>query len=181
MLDVVMDAGPLWSETTDWEALGLRAVKAGLAQSSQAYVISASKPQVELSIKLSDDAEVQGLNASFRGKDRPTNVLSFPMIQPDLIEAISNTDDGEVLLGDIILAHETCAREAQERHVSLEDHTTHLIIHGTLHLIGHDHENDAEAEAMEVLEIRALETLGIADPYGDREPGSTGAIDETGN
>ena len=180
MLDVVMDAGPAWPEATDWEALGLRAVKAGLAQSSQAYVISASKPQVELSIKLSDDAEVQGLNASFRGKDKPTNVLSFPMIQPDLIEAISNTDDGEVLLGDIILAHETCAREAQERGVSLESHTTHLIIHGTLHLIGHDHENDAEAQAMEVLEIRALETLGIADPYGDREPGSAGAIDETG-
>ena len=181
MLDVVMDARPAWPQATDWDALALRAVRAGLMQSSQAHVINASKPLVELSVKLSDDAEVQGLNASFRGKDKPTNVLSFPMIQPDLIEAISNTDDGEVLLGDIILAHETCAREAQERGVSLESHTTHLIIHGTLHLIGHDHENDADAEAMEVLEIRALETLGIADPYGDREPGSTGAIDETGN
>ena len=134
----------------------------------------------ELSLVFADDATVREINAEWREIDKPTNVLSFPMIQPDLIEAISNTDDGEVLLGDIILAHETCAREAQERGVSLESHTTHLIIHGTLHLIGHDHENDAEAQAMEVLEIRALETLGIADPYGDREPGSTGAIDETG-
>ncbi len=81
------------------------------------------------------------------GKDAPTNVLSFPMTQIDLLDAIDIGDDGETLLGDIILAHETCAREAQEKRVSLVDHTTHLIIHGTLHLVGYDHENDAEAEA----------------------------------
>lgn len=180
MLEVLTDAGPTWPEKTDWNSLAERAVRAALSQSSQSVIIS-SKACVEVSIRLSDDAEVQGLNASFRGKDKPTNVLSFPMIQSDLIEAIENSDDGEVLLGDIILAHETCAREAEERAVSLENHTTHLVVHGTLHLLGHDHENDAEAEAMERLEIRALETLGIDDPYGDREHGMTGPIDETGN
>jgi len=108
-------------------------------------------------------------------------VLSFPMVQLDLIGALANTDDGEVLLGDIILAQETCAREAEERGISLADHATHLIVHGTLHLIGHDHEDDAQAETMEALEIRALETLGLADPYGDRDNGHAGPIDEIGN
>jgi probable rRNA maturation factor len=180
MLEVLTDATPAWSTTVDWEALAERAVRAALSQSSQAVIVE-SDVAVEVSIRLADDAEVQGLNASFRGKDKPTNVLSFPMMQPDLIEAIENSDDGEVLLGDIILAQETCAREALERGISLENHATHLIVHGTLHLLGHDHENDAEAQAMEIVEIRALETLGIDDPYGDREPGMPGPIDETGN
>ncbi|MCW2361428.1 MULTISPECIES: rRNA maturation RNase YbeY [Sphingobium] len=180
MLEVLTEASPEWAEKTDWNALADRAVRAALAQTSQSVIID-SDACVELSIRLADDAEVQQLNASFRGKDKPTNVLSFPMIQSDLIESIENSDDGEVLLGDIILAYQTCAREALERAVSLENHATHLIVHGTLHLLGHDHENDAEAEAMERLEIRALETLGIDDPYGDREPGMNGPIDETGN
>ncbi|MBN8820003.1 MAG: rRNA maturation RNase YbeY [Sphingomonas sp.] len=179
MLDVLTDAGPDWPEATDWTALAERAVRAALAQSSQSELTRTSA-LVELSVKLSDDAEVRTLNAAYRGKDKPTNVLSFPMVQADLLGAIANTDDGEVLLGDIILAAETCAREAQERGISLADHATHLIVHGTLHLIGHDHETDVEAEAMEALEIRALETLGLADPYGDRETGRAGPIDETG-
>lgn len=179
MLDVVTDAGPQWPESTDWEALAQRAVQAALLQTPNGELID--KPVcVEVSIKLSDDAEIQQLNAAYRGKDRPTNVLSFPMIQADLLPGIDNTDDGEVLLGDIILAHETCAREAAERHISLADHATHLIVHGTLHLVGHDHEHDNEAEAMEALEIRALETLGLPDPYGDREHGHARPIDETG-
>jgi len=179
MLEVITDAEPDWPASTDWSALADRAVRAALAQSSQTVILDTAAT-VELSIRLSNDAEVQGLNASFRGRDKPTNVLSFPMIQADLIEGIENSDDGEVLLGDIILAAETCAREAEERGISLENHATHLIIHGTLHLLGHDHENDAEAEAMEAVEIRALETLGIDDPYGDREPGSPGSTNETG-
>jgi probable rRNA maturation factor len=180
MLEVLTDAGPAWPTTEDWEVIARRAVLAALSQSSQDVIVN-SEAAVEVSIRLSDDAEVQQLNASFRGKDKPTNVLSFPMMQPDLIEAIGNSDDGEVLLGDIILAHETCAREAEERGTSLVNHATHLIVHGTLHLLGHDHMDDAEAEAMEAVEIRALETLGIDDPYGDREPGKSGPIDETGN
>ena len=180
MLDVATDAGPAWPNEIDWEALAQKAVRAALLQTPDAELI-AKDVSVEVSVKLSDDAEVQQLNAAYRGKDKPTNVLSFPMVQPDLIGMLANTDDGEVLLGDIILAQETCTREAAERGISLADHATHLIVHGTLHLVGHDHENDAEAESMEALEIRALETLGLSDPYGDRENGFAGPIDETGN
>ena len=179
MLEVELDAGPLWGPDVDWPALGERAARAAIEQTPYAELIT-KDVSVELSIKLSDDAEVRQLNADYRAKDKPTNVLSFPMIPPDLIESISNTDDGEVLLGDIILAYETCAREAEERGISLADHTTHLIVHGTLHLVGYDHENDAEAEDMEAIETRALASIGLADPYGDRGPDHSGAHDATG-
>ena len=117
---------------------------------------------------LSDDAEVQTLNRDYRGKDKPTNVLSFPMVQPDLLGAVANTDDGEVLLGDIVLAWETVAREAAEKSLAPADHARHLIVHGTLHLLGYDHEQgDAGAAAMEDIERAACARLGLADPYAD--------------
>ena len=120
---------------------------------------------LEISVRLTSDSEVQTLNRQYRGKDMPTNVLSFPMVQPDLIGSVANTDDGEVLLGDIVLAHQTCGREAVERGVSLEDHATHLIVHGVLHLLGYDHMTDADAEAMEAIEQSVMATLGLHDPY----------------
>ena len=107
----------------------------------------------ELSVVLSDDAQVRVLNRDHRGKDRPTNVLSFPMPQ----------ETG--LMGDVIFARETLEREAAEQGKSFSDHFTHLLIHGVLHLQGFDHQSEAEAEVMEVMEIRALASLGIADPY----------------
>lgn len=180
MLEVVTDAGPLWATDTDWSALAQRAVRAALLQTPDGVLLDKDMV-VEISVKLSDDAEVQQLNAAYRGKDKPTNVLSFPMVQPDLIGSLANTDDGEVLLGDIILALETCAREALERGISLADHATHLIVHGTLHLVGHDHENDADAEMMEAIETRTLATLGLSDPYADRDHGLAGPFDEIGN
>ncbi len=109
------------------------------------------------------------LNRAYRDKDKPTNVLSFPMVQDDLLEVTANTDDGEVLLGDIVLAEGVCAAEAADKGISVADHATHLIVHGTFHLLGYDHMDDNEAEAMEALEITALASLGLADPYGDRE------------
>ena len=126
---------------------------------------------IEVSIRYTSDEEVRTLNHSYRQKDKPTNVLSFPMMQPDLLDAIDpGDDDGEILLGDIVLAHGVCAREAEEKNVSVEDHATHLIVHGTLHLLGYDHEQgEAEAEAMEEIERAALATLGIDDPYAVRE------------
>jgi probable rRNA maturation factor len=124
---------------------------------------------VEVAVKYADDAEVQALNAAYRAKDKPTNVLSFPMVAPDLLDGIADTDDGEVLLGDIILAYGVCAREAAGKGVSVAIHATHLIVHGTLHLLGFDHMDDAEAEAMEGLERVALAALGIADPYAVQE------------
>jgi len=88
------------------------------------------------------------------------------MVQADLLETVTqNSDDGEVLLGDIVLAHGVCAAEAAERGIAIETHATHLIVHGTLHLLGYDHIDDADAEKMEAIEVDALASLGIADPY----------------
>ncbi len=155
---------------TDWEALACRAVEAAVAQSP--YAGFATAPACyEVAVKLTDDAEVHQLNRAYRQKDKPTNVLSFPMVQEDLLETTANTDDGEVLLGDIVLAAGVCAAEAADKGISITDHATHLIVHGTFHLLGYDHMDDIEAEAMEALEIRALASLGLSDPYGDRHLG----------
>ena len=109
----------------------------------------------EVMILLTDDVTVADLNRRFRGKDTPTNVLSFPAA------AFAGG-----ALGDIALAHGVCAAEARAQGKSLGDHLRHLVIHGVLHLLGHDHEGDEQAEAMEGLERRLLATLGVADPYG---------------
>lgn len=165
MIDVAAQADPLWSGTEEaWEQLAARAVDAAFRHSP--YAELADQPvAIEVSVKYSDNKEVQTLNAAYRGKDKPTNVLSFPMVQSDLLSGLANTDDGEVLLGDIILAHGVCAAEAAEKGVSVETHATHLIVHGTLHLLGFDHEDDSSAEAMEAIERSALAWMGIADPY----------------
>ena len=159
-------ASDLWLEA-DWEALAMQAVAAALAATQYARLDKAGYA-VEVSVRFADDDEVRTLNRQYRQKDRPTNVLSFPMVRPDLIEALSN-DDGEQLLGDIVLAAETVAREAAEKGVAVADHAAHLIVHGTLHLLGYDHERDDEAERMEQLERTVLERLGLHDPYVVRE------------
>jgi probable rRNA maturation factor len=155
-----------WPDTLDWEARAGEAVAATLALTPYASLVDAA-PLVEISVRLSDDEEVHALNRDFRGKDKPTNVLSFPQVQADLLESLANSDDGEILLGDLVLARETCAREAEEKGISLTDHATHLIVHGTLHLVGYDHMDDASATAMEALEVKALASLGIGNPYDD--------------
>ena len=153
----------------DWQALATRAVTAALRASSHGDIATASY-LAEVSVRFTSDAEVRALNRDYRRKDQATNVLSFPMVQPDLLDALANSDDGDVLLGDIVLAHGVTAAEAIEKGVSLEDHATHLIVHGLLHLLGYDHEQgEAEAERMEELERTALAALGIADPYRVRE------------
>jgi probable rRNA maturation factor len=107
----------------------------------------------ELSVALSNDAQVQTLNRDYRNKDKPTNVLSFPIAAP------------ASLLGDIVLAYETVKREAEEKEIPFDDHLTHLLIHGFLHLQGYDHQTDEDAKTMEALEIRALAGLNIDNPY----------------
>jgi probable rRNA maturation factor len=168
MLEIALSAESVWPDH-DWEALADRAARAAMERTPQGELLTVDAT-IEISIRLADDAEVQKLNAQYRQKDKPTNVLSFPMIQPDLLDTVTtNSDDGEVLLGDIVLAHGVCAREAEERGISITDHAAHLIVHGTLHLLGYDHLGDDEAEAMEAIEIDALASLGLADPYLIRE------------
>ena len=149
----------------DWEALAQRAARAA-AQIEPAL----ANPRLEASLLFTSDAEVHALNREWRGRDKPTNVLSFPMLTREYLLALA-PDGPPELLGDIALAHETCAREAADKGAPLADHAAHLIVHGLLHLAGHDHvESDAQAEAMEALEVKALAILGIADPYADRGP-----------
>lgn len=168
MLDVAVQAEPGWPEA-DWQALADRAVRAAVERTPQAFW-STSPAIVEVAIRLTSDEEVRTLNRQYRGKDKPTNVLSFPMVQPDLLDTVTqNSDDGEVLLGDIVLAHGVCAAEADERGIGIAEHATHLIVHGCLHLLGHDHMGDAEAEAMEAIEREALAHLGLHDPYPAEE------------
>nr|WP_202392422.1 rRNA maturation RNase YbeY [Qipengyuania citrea] len=125
-------------------------------------------PRLTASVLFTSDADVHALNKEWRGKDKPTNVLSFPMLEREDLLDLAPEGPPE-MLGDIALAAGTCAREAAEKGVPLETHATHLLIHGLLHLAGHDHvDSDAQAEAMEALEIAALAKLGIGDPYGDR-------------
>ncbi|MGQ0527829.1 MAG: rRNA maturation RNase YbeY [Alphaproteobacteria bacterium] len=112
----------------------------------------------EVSIVLADDAFVQDLNRDYRDKDKPTNVLSFPQL-----EIFTGKVAG--LLGDIVFGLETIRREADDAQKSFEDHLSHLVIHGLLHLLSHDHESEDEAERMESLEIQILKTLGIKNPY----------------
>ena len=166
MLEIELDQSGDWNGDHDWQALADTAVKAAFSVSSHGNLAS-SPFTLSLSISLSTNAEVQSLNAQWRGKDKPTNVLSFPMLEPLELDALANTDDGEVLLGDMILAFETCQTEAIDKAITLTDHVTHLIVHGTLHLLGLDHIDDTQAEHMEALEVKALASLGLANPYSD--------------
>lgn len=158
-----------WPAPADWEALADEALSAVLR-----VVPELANQRLCASLVFADDAEVHTLNREWRQKDKPTNVLSFPMMAREHLLAL-DSDGPPELLGDLVLALETCAREAAEKGVSLEQHATHLIIHGLLHLAGHDHEvSSADARVMEFLEIKALALLGIADPYGDHQ-GEEGA------
>jgi probable rRNA maturation factor len=165
MILVEADVSEEWDSSAGWEALAERAARAAVASSEHAALIEAGLA-VEVSVKFTSDDEVRSLNAAYRGKDKPTNVLSFPMFEAELLSSLATTDGGEVLLGDIVLARGVCADEAAEKGVSVADHATHLVVHGTLHLLGYDHEQgDEAAEAMEAIERAALAGLGIADPY----------------
>lgn len=165
MIAVAIQREDQWPGTADWDDLALKAITQAIRQTSHGDLVSEAVT-LEISIKLTDNSEVQSLNAAYRGKDKPTNVLSFPMVQPDMLGALANSDDGEVLLGDIVIALGVCKAEADEKQISIQDHAMHLIVHGTLHLLGYDHETgEAEADAMEAMERSALAALGIADPY----------------
>lgn len=161
-LETDVEGWPAMDAGGPWGALAARA-----AQAAAAVEPCLANPRLEASILFTDDAAVHALNREWRARDKPTNVLSFPMLEREDLLALE-PDGPPVLLGDVALARETCAREAEEKGVALPDHAAHLVIHGLLHLAGLDHEiSPRDAQEMEALEVKALAQLGIADPYGD--------------
>jgi probable rRNA maturation factor len=148
MLDIDCDiVGGDWNPETDWETLAEKAITAALAGSG----FDAGGGAVEVSVRLTDDAEMQRLNLDYRGKDAPTNVLSFPMHTADVLAGWAQEGETDLLLGDLALGYETVAKEAVEKAIAIETHLAHLLVHGTLHLLGHDHLDDVAADAMEAL------------------------------
>lgn len=164
LVEALIDAG-------DWSGVDVQALSEDAAR--VALVEAGVDPaRCEISLLFTDDAAIAELNARFRGKDKPTNVLSWPAfdLAPEADGAAPPppplAPDGRTPIGDIALAAGTVAQEARERNLALPHHVAHLIVHGVLHLLGYDHETSAGAEAMESVERAALAKLGIADPYG---------------
>lgn len=152
-------------EDPRWEALGLDALAERACGAALDHLGVAG---AEISLLACDDARIAGLNAEFREKPAPTNVLSWPSEERGAEEPGGDPLPPEDLeLGDIAIAWETCAREAGESGKEMPTHVCHLLVHGTLHLLGYDHIDDKDAALMEGLEVEILGKLGIADPYGD--------------
>ena len=165
MILVEADVSGEWDSSTDWAQLAQAAVRAAVAESDSPGLVD-SIVAAEVSVRFTGDDEVKALNADWRGKDKATNVLSFPMVEPERLESLARSEGGEALLGDIALAHGICAAEAAEKGVAVCSHAAHLVVHGMLHLLGYDHERgDEDAGAMEEAERRALARLGVAAPY----------------
>jgi probable rRNA maturation factor len=152
----VLVTADCWQAEPGAEAVIHRAIEAA------AEIVDADTADAELAVMLTDDTGIRTLNRNWRGIDKPTNVLSFPALQP--VRA-RGPDDAPPMLGDIAIAYETMRREADEEAKPFEHHLSHLAVHGFLHLVGYDHENNDDAEAMEALEREVLAQLGIPDPY----------------
>ena len=157
----VLVVADCWQTEPDAEAVIHRAV------ATAAEIVNAGPGEAELAVMLTDDAGIRTLNSNWRGIDKPTNVLSFPALQPT---GPSGPDDAPRMLGDIAIAYETTRKEADNEQKPFDHHLSHLAVHGFLHLIGYDHEKDDDAEAMEALEREILAQLGIPNPYADRDP-----------
>jgi probable rRNA maturation factor len=158
----VLVVADCWQAEPNAEAVIHRAIE------TAAEIADADVGEAELAVMLTDDAGIRTLNSNWRGIDKPTNVLSFPALQP----TAGAPPDAPRMLGDIAIAYDTTRREADEEEKPFDHHLSHLAVHGFLHLIGYDHEKDDDAEAMESLEREILAQLGIPDPYSDRDPGA---------
>ena len=162
-MELQVDIEQPWP-AAEWEELAERAAAAVSRAAPEL-----ANPRLSASLLFTSDEEVHTLNREWRQRDKPTNVLSFPMLERSDLLALA-PDGPPELLGDIALAYETCAREATEKGISVQAHTAHLIVHGLLHLAGYDHElGEEHAEAMEALEVKALALIGVADPYEPRD------------
>ena len=174
MIDIALEKGADWPAETDWQQWAEKSIAAGLSEAGYANILD-SEALFSISIILSDDTQIRDLNHQYRSKDKATNVLSFPMLGTEGIEALPHAAQspedgimlGEIMLGDLALAYQTCANEAENKGFSVQQHAAHLIIHGTLHLLGHDHIEDEAADAMEALEIKALASMGLPNPYSN--------------
>lgn len=162
-MELEVDSEEPWP-AGDWQALAERAAEAAAQVAPEL-----GNPRLSASVIFTSDEEIHGLNREWRQRDKATNVLSFPMLERSELADLA-PEGPPVLLGDIALAYETCVREAGDKGVPLADHAAHLLVHGLLHLAGHDHETSADdAEEMETLEVKALAVMGVADPYGSRD------------
>ena len=189
MIDVELDIGLEWGSSGFGQNEVEKAVDAAVKVAGLPGLADHPSP-MEVNIKLSDNDEVQALNREWRDQDKPTNVLSFPMLDDLELEALRQPEPAivtqslkgetakwtlkqvqgdalemELLIGDIILAYGVCEAEAAEKAIPIAHHATHLVIHGMLHLLGHDHIDDEDAEAMEALEVKALASMGLHNPY----------------
>ena len=188
MIDVELAIGLEWDINVFGQTHVEKAVDAAVKFAGLPGLADYPSP-VEVSVKLSNNDEVQTLNRQWRDKDQPTNVLSFPSLDDDelnqfrhpevvsgsysftdaekskILKLVQHDAQMELLLGDIILAHGVCAEEAAEKGITLADHATHLVIHGMLHLLGYDHIDNDDAEQMEALEVKALASMGLHNPY----------------
>jgi probable rRNA maturation factor len=161
-VDVTLAAEAWQSTCPDVAKLASEAARCAFDEGRRATAFATAAVST-MDITLTDDAEQQRLNRTWRGKDAPTNVLAFPAAEFDQPPPAG----APLLLGDIVLALETVAREAAEQNKPIADHLRHLIVHGVLHLLGFDHQTESEAAAMELREIEILARLGVPDPYRD--------------
>jgi probable rRNA maturation factor len=152
-----VEASPRWKRALPARKLARSAVAAAVAESAARL-----RRGAEMSVHLIDDERMRAINAEWRHKDAATNVLSFPASDPSGVSEAR-------LLGDVLISFETLKREAEEEGKALADHFSHLVVHGFLHLLGFDHIEEADAQKMEPIEIRALARLGIANPYAERK------------
>lgn len=155
----VLIVADCWQAEAEAEAVVLRAI------ATAATMVDEDTADAEIAVMLTDDPGIRTLNANWRGFDKPTNVLSFPALQPEG----KAPADAPRMLGDIAIAYQTTRREADEEGKLFAHHLSHLAVHGFLHLIGYDHETDAEAEEMEQLEREILAQLDVPDPYADQD------------
>jgi probable rRNA maturation factor len=156
----VLIVAECWRTEADAETVVHRAIEAA------ASMVDADTADAELAVMLTDDAGIRTLNRNWRGQDKATNVLSFPALPPT---GGQSADDAPRMLGDIAIAWETTRREADDEQKAFDHHLSHLAVHGFLHLVGYDHENEVDAEAMENLEREILGLLGIPDPYAGQD------------
>lgn len=155
----VVPESSLW--TDQWASDDLDTLIDETLQQATSFISEKlARPHYAVATVLTDDQRIQELNLAYRKKDKPTNILSFPD---------GEDDDGEIYLGDLILAFETIKRESEEQKKQINDHLKHLLIHGFLHLLGYDHIQEQEAEEMEALEIEILTSIGIKNPYIDQK------------